>query len=139
MSKTRKTTTPDPESEKKGFFALAGEAFAVLGEEIVEGKDKIVEAAAIKITAAKKAIRKITHKKAPAKRKALTKKVSPAKKKATAKKAALARKKAPTKKAAPTKKKAPAKKAAAKKKNPAKKVLAKKTPTKKKAPAKRKK
>jgi hypothetical protein len=97
MSKSKKETQPAPaDHEGKGFFALAGEAFAVLGEEIVEGKDKVVEVAAAKFTAAKKAINKITHKKTarPAKKAA----ARPAKKavKKVAKKAAAR----PVKKAA---------------------------------------
>src|ERR1700683_5052090 len=64
MSQTKKETQPTSAAhEGKGFFALAGEAFAVLGEEIVEGKDKVVKAAAAQITAVKKAVKKITHKK----------------------------------------------------------------------------
>lgn len=49
---------------------LAGEALHVLGEEIVEKKDKVVESAAGKFSQLKKAVSKITHKKksAPAKR-----------------------------------------------------------------------
>jgi hypothetical protein len=50
----------------KGFLALAGEALSVLGEEIVEGKDKVVEVAAEKFTAVKKAVKKFAHKKTPA-------------------------------------------------------------------------
>src|ERR1700733_5871790 len=90
MSKSKKETQPAPaDHEGKGFFALAGEAFAVLGEEIVEGKDKVVEVAAAKITAAKKAIGKITHKKAARPAKKASKKAS----KKVAKKAAAAPKK----------------------------------------------
>jgi hypothetical protein len=100
MSKAKKETQPTPaDHEGKGFFALAGEAFAVLGEDIVEGKDKVVEVAAAKFTAVKKAIKKIAHKKA-----ARTSK--PAKKavKKTVKKAAAAPKKVAKKaKAAPKK------------------------------------
>jgi hypothetical protein len=45
--------------EGKGFLTLAGEAFGVLGEEIVEGKDKVVEVAK---KAAKKGARKAVKK-----------------------------------------------------------------------------
>jgi ribosome-binding protein aMBF1 (putative translation factor) len=95
MSKSKKDTQPAPaDHDGKGFFALAGEAFAVLGGEIVEGKDKVVEVAAAKITAAKKAIRKITHKKpVRAAKKATAKPVKKAVKK-VAKKAKAAPKKA---------------------------------------------
>jgi hypothetical protein len=110
MSKAKKGSQPPPaEHEGKGFFALAGEAFAVLGEEIVEGKDKVVEVAAAKITAAKKAIKKITHKKA-----------APPAKKAVAKAAGVKKKVA--KKSAP-----PAKKAAKRSKATSKKTANKKT------------
>lgn len=66
----KKTTQPAKQIHKeKGFLALAGEALHVLGEDIVEGKDKVVEAASEKFAAVKKTINKITHKKAaPAKR-----------------------------------------------------------------------
>ncbi|HEY4337999.1 MAG TPA: hypothetical protein VGM89_18945 [Puia sp.] len=78
MKKT-KEPAKQPHSEK-GFLALAGEALHVLGEEIGHGKDKIVEVTAEKFTAVKKAIRKITHKKAAAsKKKAAAKKVAPKK------------------------------------------------------------
>jgi hypothetical protein len=117
MSKARKETKPAPaDHDGKGFLALAGEAFSVLGEEIVEGKDKVVEVAAAKITAVKKAIKKITHnkvarapkraKKGPAKKgpvkKAAKKTAAPPKK--AAKKARTAPKKAATKKIAARKK-----------------------------------
>lgn len=63
-----KQTTPSGEVHK-GFLALAGEALHVLGEEIVEGKDKVVETAGEKFSQLKRAVSKITHKKkAPAKR-----------------------------------------------------------------------
>src|ERR1700722_16585257 len=103
MSKATKKAQPAPEKqEEKGFFALAGEAFAVLGGEIVEGKDKVVEVAAAKITSVKKAINKITHKKKAAPKKAVpSAKKAPAKR-ATPKKAAA--KKAPAKRATPAKK-----------------------------------
>ena len=47
----------------KGFLALAGEAFQVLGEEIVHGKDKVVKVTSEKFETVKKAIQKVTHKK----------------------------------------------------------------------------
>ena len=94
----KKTAAKQPNNEK-GFLALAGEALHVLGEEIVHGKDKVVEVTAEKFTAVKKAIGKITHKKAA--------------KKKVAKKAAVVPKKAVkkavkkvAKKAVPAKKKA---------------------------------
>jgi hypothetical protein len=100
--------------EGKGFLTLAGEALHVLGEEIVHGKDKVVEVTAAKFTVVKKAIRKFTHKKAAKKNKVAAKKVV-AKKKAAgvAKKTAAASrkttkkiaKKTPAKKTAPTTKK----------------------------------
>jgi hypothetical protein len=108
MQKSKKTAHPGHEG--KGFLALAGEAFAVLGEEIVEGKDKIVEAASDKINADKKAIKKYAKKKAaPAKKPAAKK--APAKKavkktiKKTVKKAVAKAVKKTVKKAAPKKKK----------------------------------
>ena len=119
MSKSKKTTPPDHEG--KGFLALAGEAFSVLGEEIVEGKDKIVAAAGDGITAVKETIIRITaKKKAAAKKKAPVKK---AVKKATAKKAVKKAAKKVARKAAPKKavRKAVKKKAPAKKKAPGKK------------------
>src|SRR5580658_1623074 len=113
MSKARKETQPAPaaDHEGKGFFALAGEAFAVLGEEIVEGKDKVVEVAAAKFTAVKKAIKKIAHKKTARasrpEKKAGTKKVAKkAGAKKVAKKAVSPAKKAGAKKAATAPKKA---------------------------------
>jgi hypothetical protein len=118
MSKAKKAAQPAPaKHEEKGFFALAGEAFAVLGEEIVDGKDKVVEVAAAKITSVKNAINKITHKKAAKKtaKKAPAKRASVAKK--TVKKAATPPKKTAKKaKAAPKKKAKAAPKKAAKKK-----------------------
>jgi hypothetical protein len=92
MSKSKKAV--QPASDEKGFIALAGEAFSVLGHEIMEGKDKVVEVASEKFTAVKKAIKKITHKKAAPK-----KKVAPAKKKAVVVKKAVAAKKVAPKKA----------------------------------------
>jgi hypothetical protein len=79
----KKTTQPATAARnRKGFMALAGEAFHVLGEEIIEGKDKMMEVASEKFTAVKKAIKKATHKKAaPARRtvKKAAKKVLPKK------------------------------------------------------------
>lgn len=68
MPSMKKQTQPSTQ-EHKGFLVLAGEALHVLGEEIKEGKDKVVETAADKFTQLKKVVSKITHKKkAPAKR-----------------------------------------------------------------------
>lgn len=100
MSKSKKAV--QPASEEKGFIALAGEAFSVLGHEIMEGKDKVVEAASEKFTAVKKAIKKITHKKTLAKKAVAKKKAVVVKKVVPAKKAAPARKVA-KKKVAPKK------------------------------------
>jgi hypothetical protein len=114
MKKTKQA--PAPAHNGKGFFALAGEAFHVLGEEIVEGKDKVVHAASEKFTAVKKSIQKITHKKAaPAVKKAAPKK---AVKKVASKVAAAAAtpKKAVKKAAKKVAKKVAKKKASAKKK-----------------------
>jgi uncharacterized membrane protein len=90
----KKTTQPAKQIHKeKGFLALAGEALHVLGDDIIEGKDKVVEAASEKFAAVKKTINKITHKKAaPVKRT-----VKKAAKKIAAKKTAT---KKPVKKAA---------------------------------------
>jgi hypothetical protein len=109
MSKSKKSA--HPEHDGKGFLALAGEALSVLGEDIKEGKDKVVEVAAEKITIFKKAVKRITHKKKAAVKKVAKK--APAKK--VVKKAAAAPKKAvkkAVKKAAKkiAKKAAPAKK-----------------------------
>jgi hypothetical protein len=101
MSKSKKAV--QPASGEKGFIALAGEAFSVLGHEIIEGKDKVVEAAAEKFTAVKKAIKKITHKKAAPKKKVVTAKKAVVVKKVAKKKAVVAKK--AVKKAAPGKKK----------------------------------
>ena len=60
MKKTKQPAAPA--QKDKGFLALAGEAFHVLGEEVLEGKDKVVEVASEKFTAVKKAIQKVTHK-----------------------------------------------------------------------------
>jgi hypothetical protein len=113
MSKAKKESQPaTPAHEGKGFLALAGEAFAVLGDEIAEGKDKVVEAAGAKITAVKNAIKKIAHKKTARTAKSVKKpgKKSPAKK-SPGKKAPV--KKAPAKKVA---KKAVKKKAGSRRK-----------------------
>ena len=94
----------------KGFLALAGEAFSVLGEEIVEGKDKVMEVASEKFTAVKKAVKKkFAHKKAPVR--SIKKKAVSAGKAAVKK---VAAKKSVVKKAVAAPKKA-AKKAIAKK------------------------
>jgi hypothetical protein len=96
----KKQTQPAGEHQK-GFLALAGEALHVLGEEIVEGKDKVVETASEKFTQLKKAVGKIAHKKkAPAKRavkKAVKKR--PAKKAVTRKAKKVVRKATRTKNA----------------------------------------
>ena len=47
----------------KGFLELAGEALSVLGTDIVDGKDKVVEVATEKITEFKRAVGNIIHKK----------------------------------------------------------------------------
>ena len=60
----KSTTAPKKTNHEKGFIALAGEAFHVLGEEIIEGKDKVLEAASEKLTAVKKTFKNLTHKKA---------------------------------------------------------------------------
>jgi hypothetical protein len=103
MSKSKKTT-PQPE-HKKGFMELAGEAMHVLGEEIVEGKDKLVAVTVETFTDVKEAVKKKFAKKKPVVKKA-AKKVA-AKKKAVAKKAAGVKKalKKIAKKVAPKKKK----------------------------------
>ncbi len=75
-----------PAEPQKGFLALAGEALHVLGEEIVEGKDKVVETASEKFTQLKKAVGNITHKKKAVKRSASAK-ASAGKSAAKAKKA----------------------------------------------------
>jgi hypothetical protein len=100
MKKTTKGTVPAGH-EGKGFLDLAGEAMKVLGEEIVEGKDKLMDAASEKFESVKKAVKKKFAKKkatpkpkrksAPAKKaaKKTARKVAPkkaAKKSATAKK-----------------------------------------------------
>jgi coenzyme F420-reducing hydrogenase alpha subunit len=70
ITEKMKKKTPPATEPHKGFMELAGEALHVLGEEIVEKKDKVVESAAGKFSQLKKAVSKITHKKksAPAKR-----------------------------------------------------------------------
>ena len=73
MKKAKKTVAD--KHEGKGFLNLAGEALSVLGEEIVEGKDKLVEAASEKFSSLKKSIKKLTTKKATPKKKAVVKKV----------------------------------------------------------------
>lgn len=83
----KKTTQPTTAAHnKKGFMALAGEAFHVLGEEIIEGKDKMMEVASEKFTAVKKAIKKATHKKAAPARRTVKKVAKKAAKKAAPKK-----------------------------------------------------
>ena len=70
MKKTKKENAP-ASHEGKGFLTLAGEALSVLGEEIVEGKDKLVAAASEKMNEVKKAIKKA--RKASAKKKSAKK------------------------------------------------------------------
>ena len=85
----KKTKQPAPPAQKdKGFLALAGEAFHVLGEEILEGKDKVVEVASEKFTAVKKAIQKVTHKNTAPTRGKVNKAVKKAAPKKVVKKAA---------------------------------------------------
>jgi hypothetical protein len=99
MKKSNQITTGAP--EEKGFLELAGEAMTVLGHEIVAGKDKLVEAAAEKITEVKKAIKKKIAKKkvvAPVRSKSV------AVKKTVKKAAAKVAKKLPAKKVVKKKK-----------------------------------
>jgi hypothetical protein len=135
MSKTKKSTpstsqeATSPHHDNKGFLNLAGEAFVVLGAEIAEGKDKVIEVVGEKITTLKSAISNLTHKKKKAKPnkpvKAAPKKALPAK--AAAKKSP--RKAAPSKKKPATVKKKPT--AAKKKPAAVKKKAAAKKPSKK--------
>jgi hypothetical protein len=92
MSKAKKPV--QPAEQNKGFLKLAGEALSVLGGDIVESKDKVVEVAAEKFTVFREAVGKIVHKKKPAK---------PAKKTAAGKKQAKASVKKSTKKKQPAK------------------------------------
>ena len=76
----KKSVQPVKRVTRKGFLALAGEAFHVLGEDIIEGKDKVLEVTAEKFASVKKKISDLTHKnQAPAKRtvKAAVKKTVP--------------------------------------------------------------
>jgi len=108
MKKTKATVPAGHEG--KGFLDLAGEAMKVLGEEIVEGKDKLVDAASEKFASVKKAMKKkfatkkvtprLKRKSAPAKKTAkktggrtATKASRKAAPKKAAKKSALAKKK----------------------------------------------
>jgi hypothetical protein len=84
----KKTQPATPAHNDKGFLALAGEALHVLGEEIVEGKDKVMEVAADKFAAVKKAIKNIAHKKVATSTRTTKKAVKKAVKKAAPKKAA---------------------------------------------------
>ena len=89
MSEAKKAARPGLSAhEGKGLLALAGETFGVFGEEIIEGKDKVVEVTSAKITAVKKTIKKITHKRTGRPSKPAEK--TPAKK--VAKKVAVAKK-----------------------------------------------
>jgi hypothetical protein len=65
MSKSKKTAASG--HDNKGFLELAGEALSVLGTDIADGKDKVVEVASEKITVFKRAVGNIIHKKSPAK------------------------------------------------------------------------
>jgi F0F1-type ATP synthase epsilon subunit len=94
MKKTKKENVP-ASHEGKGFLTLAGEALSVLGEEIVEGKDKLVAAASEKINEVKKAIKKAAKKKAaPARKKKSVAAKKPSKKPVvkTARKASVKKK-----------------------------------------------
>ena len=119
MKKTKKEAVKETH-EDKGFLQLAGEAISVLGHEIVEGKDKLMDAASEKITAVKKAIKKIRKKKAVVVRKAkatpVKKTVKKVAKKTVKKAAAKVVKKAAVKTPKKTAKKKPAKKKVAVKK-----------------------
>jgi hypothetical protein len=112
MKKVKKEQ-PQHSHDGKGFLELAGKAVAVLGEEIVEGKDKIVEVASEKFTAVKKAIKKFRKKKATPARSAKKPPVKKAVKKAVKKVAKKVAKKTPKKaaksKSAKPKKSAPGK------------------------------
>jgi hypothetical protein len=96
----KKQAQPAAQSHK-GFLELAGEALHVLGEEIVEGKDKVVETASGKFKQLKTAVGNLTHKKKKAAAKRVVKK---AVKKVPAKKAAGKRVVKKAVKARPTKK-----------------------------------
>ena len=110
MKKTK--ASKKVKTNDKGFLELAGEAFSVLGAEIVEGKDKLVEVASEKIEGIKKTIKNLTKKKIATKKVPLKKVARKAATKKTAVKSAA--KKAGVKK--PISKKAVAKKAASKEK-----------------------
>jgi hypothetical protein len=97
MTKAKKTTTQP--AHEKGFFELAGEAMTVLGHNVLEGKDKLVEVASEKFTDVKKAIKKKFAKKKAVVKKAAKKTV----KKVVIKKSEVVNK--PVKKVAPKKKK----------------------------------
>jgi len=105
MKKVKKEQ-PEHSHDGKGFLELAGEAVAVLGEEIVEGKDKIVEVASEKFTAMKKAIKKFRKKKVTSARSAKKTPVKKAVKKAVKKVAKKSPKKATKTKSAKPKKSA---------------------------------
>lgn len=63
MSTTTRKRVSATAHDGKGFLELAGEALSVLGTDIVEGKDKVVEVATEKITVFKRAVGNIIHKK----------------------------------------------------------------------------
>jgi DNA-binding protein HU-beta len=91
MQKTKKAA--EIPAHEKGFLELAGEAMTVLGHEIVEGKDKLVEVTAETFTAVKKAVKKkFAQKKKPVK-KAAKKAVKKVAKKVVSKKKAARPKK----------------------------------------------
>jgi hypothetical protein len=99
MSKSKKKTQqPDHE---KGFIELAGEAMHVLGQEIAEGKDKLVAVTVETFTDVKEAVKKKFAKKKTVVKKAV-KKAAP-KKKPVVKKSATVKK--AEKKVSPKKKK----------------------------------
>jgi|SRR5580704_2144140 hypothetical protein len=104
MKKTKKETTKESH-EEKGFLDLAGQAMTVLGHEIVEAKDVIMEAASEKLTAVKKAIKKIGKKAPVAARKAKPQIAKKAAKKVAKKAISSPVKKVAKKKAIPKKKK----------------------------------
>ncbi|HEY4289821.1 MAG TPA: hypothetical protein VGN00_22125 [Puia sp.] len=86
MSKAARSKTN--EHDGKSFLNLAGEAFVVLGEDIVEGKHKVVEVVGEKFAAVKSAISNLTHRKKAPKKAAKKKTASKAVVKKTVKKAA---------------------------------------------------
>ena len=66
MSKATKSTPATsheatPPHHDKGFLNLAGEAFVVLGAEIVEGKDKVIEVVVVDGTSVMEEVVVIAH------------------------------------------------------------------------------